>query len=46
MSNNFIKEWDSATIAGKELKISSSDICQCCKNKKNSCGNFKWKYKL
>lgn len=44
LGNNIIREWDSAVKASKILKISSSDICQCCKNKKNSCGGFKWKY--
>ncbi len=43
-NDNFIKQWDCASDAGKELNISSSDICQCCKNKKKSCGKFKWKY--
>lgn len=44
LNNLYIKKWDNATQAGKILNISSSDICQCCKNKKNSCGGFKWKY--
>jgi len=44
LEDNFIKEWESARDAGKSLNISSSDICQCCKNKKLTCGNFKWKY--
>lgn len=44
LDNNFIKEWKSATQASKILKLSSSDICQCCKKKKISCGGYKWKY--
>lgn len=42
----FVKKWESATIAGKTLKVSSSDICQCCKNKKKTCGGFIWKYSI
>jgi group I intron endonuclease len=41
----FIKEWNCAITVNKELKISTSDIYQCCKGKKQSAGKFKWKYK-
>jgi group I intron endonuclease len=44
LNNDFIQEWESATQASKTLKLSSSDICQCCKNKKKTCGGYKWKY--
>lgn len=47
--NNFISEWDSATDAGKALKITPSDISCCCKgkykNRYKTAGGFKWKYK-
>lgn len=34
MFDNFIQEWESAVQASKAFKLSSSDICQCCKEKK------------
>lgn len=42
---NFIKEWDCAVSADKELSINNSNITLCCKNKRKSCGNYIWKYK-
>lgn len=41
----FIKEWESAKTAAKKLKIDSSGILKCCKNKLTTAGKFKWKYK-
>lgn len=48
MNDNFINEWISSVLAGKELNICSSQIAKCCKNKKGfkSAGGFKWKYKI
>lgn len=46
MNNNFIKEWKNAKEVEKEIKISRRNIGQCCLNKRNSAGNFKWKYKI
>lgn len=43
---NFIKEWNSAADAITDLKIKSSHIYSCCKNKRRSSNGFKWKYKL
>ena len=34
--NNFIKEWQNAIIAGKELKINAGNITTCCKNKRKT----------
>lgn len=45
IDGKFIKEWDSATNAGIELKISSSNIIQCCKGNRKSAGGYVWKYK-
>lgn len=48
---NFIKEWDSATTAGKELKINKSQISAVArgiegkKSNSKSAGGFIWKYK-
>lgn len=45
LNENFIKEWASAGKAGKELNIDSSCIIKVCKNKRQSAGGYKWKYK-
>ena len=39
-----IKEWVSLSTAAKELNISSTGICNCCKNKTQSFKGFKWSY--
>jgi len=36
-----IKEWQSATIAAKELKLFKGNLINCCKNKVKTCGKFK-----
>lgn len=41
----FIREWQSATSASKELKINRGNITQCCKEKLKTCGGFIWRYK-
>jgi group I intron endonuclease len=43
-NNEFIKEWNSASDASKQLKIDRSSITKCCKGKLNSTGGFKWRY--
>lgn len=42
---NFIKEWDCARYAAKELDLIATNITQCCKGKAKTTGGFKWKYK-
>lgn len=39
-----IKEWESATQASKELKITKSGINECCNNKRKTAGGFIWKF--
>lgn len=34
LDNEFVKEWDSATTASKELKINQGNITQCCKGER------------
>lgn len=46
LDNVFIREWDSATTASKELKIHRGDITACCKEKRKSASGFIWKYKI
>lgn len=45
LNDNFIKEWDSAMDASKELNLHSSNITACCKNKIKRVKIFKFKYK-
>lgn len=40
----FIKEYKTMTKAAKENNTYKSGICQCCKDKQNTCGGFKWQY--
>lgn len=44
LQNNFIREWLSAVDASK-FGFNSSLICACCKGRKKSHKNFKWRYK-
>ena len=41
----FIKEWDGARIAGKQLNIRHQSIYSNCKGERKSAGGFIWKYK-
>jgi len=38
------KEWESATVAGKELGINNQNISNCCKGKRQSAGRYFWSY--
>ena len=44
LNKNFIKEYDTITIASKELKIDNSTIVKCAKNKRNTAGGYIWEY--
>lgn len=44
-TNEIIKEWESLTIAGKELGILSSSISSCLTGRFKTAGGFKWRYK-
>ena len=41
----FIKEWQSAKEAQRQLGIFQSNICDCCKGKRKTAGGFMWRYK-
>lgn len=43
--NFLIKEWASAKIASKELKINASNIRSCVRNERKIAGGFQWKKK-
>lgn len=45
LDGNFIKEWESAVDAGKEIKISYSDINRACKKENLTSAGFQWRYK-
>jgi hypothetical protein len=45
LDNIFIREWDSATTASRELNINQSNITKVCKGKIKTCGGFIWRYK-
>lgn len=44
LNGEFIKQWNSAKQAGKELNINASNFTNCCRGKHNSAGKYKWKY--
>ena len=45
LDGNFIKEWESITIAGEYLKISRTSISDCWNRNKKSCQGYIWKLK-
>lgn len=45
LQGNFIKEWNSLTIACKELHYNINYISLCCNNKRKSYNGYKWKFK-
>lgn len=44
IDGRFIKEWESSTKAGKELKMSQGNISMVANNKRKSAGGFIWKW--
>ena len=40
----FLKEWVSMANVQRELNISASHICQCCKGDRKSAGGYIWRY--
>ena len=45
LDGDFIREWDSAITASKELNIINSGICSCLKGRYKSSGGYIWRYK-
>lgn len=45
LNGNFIKEWESATVAEKDLSISIGKINMVCRKKRNKAGGYIWSYK-
>jgi hypothetical protein len=46
LNGEFIKEWDSIKQISEKLKISSSGVIACCKNRFKQFKGYIWKYKL
>lgn len=40
----FVREWQSAMEAQRELGIAQSNICNCCNGKRPYAGGYVWKY--
>ena len=40
---NHVKDWDSASVAEKELGLSGGSISRCCNKQRTSSGDFLWK---
>jgi hypothetical protein len=45
LEGNFIREWESAKQASRELKINRTDIGCCCNRKKNKALGYIWRFK-
>ena len=44
LNNKFIRVWASKEYASRKLKLDSASISNCCRGKRKSVGNFKWRY--
>lgn len=44
LNNQFVKSWQSATIAALELNIQRTGISDCCNGRIKTSGGFKWQY--
>lgn len=45
LQGKFIKEFDSASAAARELNIFTSNLTAACRGETSQCGGFQWKYK-
>ena len=45
LQGNFVKDWNSAKQAEKELNLSQGGISQCCKGKQKMAYGYLWKHK-
>ena len=44
INKNYIKSYNTITLASKELNLQSSHISSCCKGKRKTTGGFKFMY--
>ena len=45
LEGNFLKEYESASEAGRQAGLDCSSISKACRKKKGCSGNFQWRYK-
>ena len=45
VNGKFIAEWESLTLAAKQLSICKASISQCCNGNYKTAGGYIWKYK-
>ena len=43
LQGNYVKDWESVSIAEKELNLSQGSISRCCNKQRTNSGNFLWK---
>lgn len=44
LKGNFIRSWDCAMDAEKEINVNHANIASCCNGKSKSVGGYQWKY--
>jgi hypothetical protein len=42
LKGNFIRRWESATLASKSISIHPNNIYSACKGEQKTAGGFKW----
>lgn len=45
LSGNFIKEYESASEAARQLNVFKSNITSACRGETSQCGGYQWRYK-
>lgn len=45
LEGNYLASFYSAAEAERQTGVSIGNICSCCRGKRNTAGNFQWKYK-
>lgn len=44
LDGTFVKEWFSASMAARELKLSQGNISAVCRGERNQCGEYMWRF--
>lgn len=44
LNDGFIRVWASKEYASRKLELDSASISNCCRGKRKSVGNYKWRY--
>lgn len=45
IDGEFYKEYESISLASKDIKVSACSITNCCRKNQKSAGGYVWKYK-